>query len=188
METINNLIMTMAFGPIPEHKNDNELLARYSARLAEAVEPLKKILRRLAGDPKTATDETRRLAREALEILGEPIEQETKEKQNEDIMLGPNPNSPNKIYVGYAHMDNGMVRSYAWARNKDPYAVFAKLQIIGDHTSSDLGFARHDIRFTGHDRQYAERYPDGYCFIDLGSFPDAASLNDRLQRLARDIP
>lgn len=187
METINNLIMAMAFGPIPEHKNDNELLARYSARLADAAEPLKKILRRLANDRMLSMPEARSFAREALEIVGEHPEPDPKEKLKEESLLGPNPGSKNKIYVAYLRYDNGMYHSYAWARSKDPNAVLTKLFIIGDHVSSDLNFAKHDIRFTGHDRKYAEHYPDGYCFVDLGEFEDGSALGHRISALEKEV-
>ena len=189
METINSLIMAMAFGPVPEHKNDNELLAHYSARLADAAEPLKKILRHLANDRMISMAETRRLACAALEAVGERPAPDVEEKQEpeKDEMLGPNPGSTNKVYVAYVRYDNGMYHSYAWARNKDPNAVLTKLFIIGDHVSSNLDWAKHDIRFTGHDREYWRHYPDGYCFVDLGEFEDSSALGHRISALEKEV-
>ena len=179
--------MAMAFGPIPEHKNDNELLAHYSRRLADAAEPLKKILRHLANDRTVSMAETRRLACAALEAIGERPEPDPEEKLKEENLLGPNPGSPNKVYVAYIHFENGMYHSYAWARSKDPNAVLTKFFIIGDHVSSSLDFAKHDIRFTGHDRKYAEHYPDGYCFVDLGEFEDGSALGHRISALEKEV-
>lgn len=70
------------------------------------------------------------------------------------------------IFVGYVTRLKPYHDCMALAHIKDESAVTG-FRLVDDHVSSNVEFAKHDIRSMGHEKDYQRMFPQGYEVVDL---------------------